>query len=255
MNLDFKNKTVIVTGGSGGIGASISLEFAAAGANVVINYLPVESDIKSLRVIEKIMKKNGWNYRSFPGDVTSQSEMEELCSTAIKYFGTIDILVNCAGFTEPKSSMGISLDLWKKGIDVNLTGAFIVTKEVVGYMVKNGMGRVIYIGSAGSLTGGGGAAFYTAAKAGINGLVRIMSKEIAPKGITVNAILPALIETSLLTKRQPDPLKRKEMIKRIPVGRFGRPEDIAYLALFIASDYAGFISGQLIIIDGGSTFK
>jgi len=255
MKFDFTNKTVIVTGGSGGIGASISKEFAAAGANVVVDYLPIKSDIESLKSIEAVMEKRGWSYRAFAGDITSPVDMENLCSMAVSNFGSIDILVNSAGFTEPKNSMDLSLDLWKKGVEINLTGAFIITKEVLKYMIPRGKGRVIYIGSSGSITGGGGVAFYSAAKAGINGLVRFMSKELAHEGITFNAILPALIETSLLTHRQPDPLKRKELIKRIPVGRFGQPEDVAYLTLFIASDYAGFISGQQIIIDGGSTFK
>jgi 3-oxoacyl-[acyl-carrier protein] reductase len=255
MKLDFKGKTVIVTGGSCGIGSAISIEFAAAGANVIIDHLPVESDVKGLKQVEAVMKKNGWSYKSFAGDITSIVEMEKLCSFAVSSFGSVDILVNSAGFTEPTTTMELSLDLWKKGIEVNLTGAFVVTKSVLKYMVPRGKGRIIYIGSAGSITGGGGAAFYTAAKAGINGLVRIISKELAPKGITVNAILPALIETDLLMYRAPDPLKRKELIKRIPVGRFGQPEDVAYLTLFLASNYAEFISGQQIIIDGGSTFK
>jgi 3-oxoacyl-[acyl-carrier protein] reductase len=255
MNLDFTGKTAIVTGGSCGIGACIGIKFAAAGANVVIDYLPIESDIKGLKQVEGIMKKNGWSYKTFAGDITSAVEMEELCSFAASNFGSVDILVNSAGFTEPLTTMELSLDLWKKGIDVNLTGAFIVTKAVLKYMIPKGKGRIIYIGSAGSITGGGGAAFYSAAKAGINGLVRIMSKELAPKGINVNAILPALIETQLLINKVPDPLKRKELIRRIPVGRFGQPEDVAYMTLFIASDYADFISGQQIIVDGGSTFK
>jgi 3-oxoacyl-[acyl-carrier protein] reductase len=255
MKLDFTDRTVIVTGGSCGIGAGISIEFAAAGANVIIDYLPIESDIKGLKQVEAVMKKNGWSYKSFAGDITSAVEMEELCSLAVSNFGSVDILVNSAGFTEPTTTMELSLDLWKKGIEVNLTGAFVVTKAVLKYMVPLGKGRIVYIGSAGSITGGGGAAFYSAAKAGINGLVRSMSKELAPKGITVNAILPALIETNLLMHRVPDPVKRKELIQRIPVGRFGQPEDVAYLTLFLASDYAEFISGQQIIIDGGSTFK
>jgi len=255
MKLDFTGRTVIVTGGSCGIGASISIEFAAAGANVIVDYLPIKSDIKGLKRVEAVMKKNGWSYKSFAGDITSAVEMKKLCSFAISNFGSVDFLVNSAGFTKPNATKELSLDLWKKGIEVNLTGAFVVTQAVLKYMVPRGKGRIIYIGSAGSITGGGGAAFYPAAKAGINGLVRLMSKKLAPKGITVNAILPALIETDLLKDREPDPVKRKELIQRIPVGRFGKPEDVAYLTLFLASDYAGFISGQHIIIDGGSTFK
>jgi NAD(P)-dependent dehydrogenase (short-subunit alcohol dehydrogenase family) len=122
-------------------------------------------------------------------------------------------------------------------------------------MISRGEGRIIYIGSAGSITGGGGSAAYSAAKAGINGLVRALSKELAPQGITVNAVLPALIETDLLRDKEPDLQKRKKYIDRIPVGRFGTPEDVAYTVMFLASEYAGFITGQNIIVDGGATFK
>ena len=122
-------------------------------------------------------------------------------------------------------------------------------------MIAQKAGRIICIGSAGSITGGGGSAFYSSSKAGINGLVRALSKELAPRGITVNAVLPALIETDLLRDREPDPAKRREYIKRIPVGRLGLPEDVAYAVLFLASEYAGYITGQNIIVDGGATYS
>jgi 3-oxoacyl-[acyl-carrier protein] reductase len=162
--------------------------------------------------------------------------------------------VNSAGFTRPTKIEDLTADAWRKGIDVNLSGAFYATSAVVRHMIARKQGRIIYIGSAGSITGGGGSAPYSAAKAGINGLVRAMSKELAPRGITVNAILPALIETDLLRDRQPNPEKRNQYIERIPVGRLGQPEDVAYLALFLACPFAGYISGQNIIVDGGSTY-
>jgi 3-oxoacyl-[acyl-carrier protein] reductase len=256
MKIDFKGKTVIITGGASGIGASISTEFAAAGANVVIDYLPVKSDIEGLAQITALMKKNSWSYQSFAGDVTSASDMEKLFSLAKSHFGSVDVVVNSAGFTESIPVEKLPLELWEKGIQVNLTGAFIVTQAAIKYMLPRGKGKIIYIGSAGSITGGGGAAFYSAAKAGINGLVRNLSKELSPKGITVNAILPALIKTNLLIHRiQEDPAKEKECLSRIPLGRLGKPEDVAYLTLFLASDYAEFICGQLIVIDGGCTYK
>lgn len=255
MKLDFTGKTIIVTGGSRGIGASISLEFAAAGANVMIDCLPIEQDLEGLKEVEVVMKKNDWKHDSYTGDITSPKEMDELVNRALSRFGSVDVLINSAGFTKPSSTENLSLDLWKKGIEVNLTGAFVVSQAVLKHMAPAGKGRIIYIGSAGSISGGGGGAFYPAAKAGINGLVRILSKEYAPKGITVNAVLPALIETDLLKDREPDPVKRKEFIRRIPVGRFGQPEDVAYLTLFLSSDFASFITGQHIVIDGGSTYK
>ena len=255
MNLDFKKRTAIITGGSRGIGAAVSVLFAKCGANVMIDYLPIERDIEGLKQVERQIRDNGGIVNSFAGDITSPEAMKELCDITLDRFGGLDILVNCAGFTVPAGIGDLSADLWKSGIDVNLSGAYYATQAASRQMISQKSGRIIYIGSAGSITGGGGSAAYSAAKAGINGLVRALSKELAPKGITVNAVLPALIETDLLRDREPDPEKRIKYIERIPVGRFGTPEDVAYLVLFLASEHAGFITGQQIIIDGGSTYK
>jgi len=247
-------KTAIVTGGARGIGAAVSTTFASAGANVVIDYLPTGQDLEGLKLVEEKLRRCGGAYDTFAGDVTSAEAMEELCRKAADRFGGIDILVNSAGFTKPMGYEETSIDLWRTGIEVNLSGAFYATRAAARYMIERREGRIIYIGSAGSITGGGGSVSYAAAKAGINGLVRALSKELAPRGITVNAILPALIETDLLRDRQPDPLKRGEYIKRIPVGRLGQPEDVAFLALFLASGCAGYITGQNILVDGGATY-
>ena len=255
MNLEFKGKTAVVTGGSRGIGAAISTLFAASGANVMIDYLPVEKDIEGLERVAEQIRDSGGIFDSLAADVTSPEAMEELCSAAMDRFGSLDILVNSAGFTTPVKMEELSPDLWRSGIDVNLSGAFYSTKAACRHMISGGQGRIIYIGSAGSITGGGGSAAYSAAKAGINGLVRALSKELAPRGITVNAVLPALIETDLLKEREPDPEKRKNYLERIPVGRFGTPLDVAHVVLFLASEYAGFITGQNIIVDGGATYK
>jgi len=255
MNLDFKTKTAIVTGGSCGIGAAISTLLAESGANVMIDYLPIEKDVEGLKQVEKQIRDNGGIVDSFAADVTSPKAMEDLCNKTLDRFGSLDILVNSAGFTSPAGIKELSSDMWKKGIEVNLSGAYYATKAASHYMISQGAGRIIYIGSAGSITGGGGSAAYSAAKAGINGLVRALSKELAPGGITVNAVLPALIETDLLRDKEPDPEKRNKYIDRIPVGRFGTPEDVAHMVLFLASEFAGFITGQNIIVDGGSTYK
>jgi 3-oxoacyl-[acyl-carrier protein] reductase len=255
VNLDFKGKTAIVTGGSRGIGAAVSVLFASSGAKVMIDYLPVEKDIEGLKRVEEEIRSSGGVFGSFAADITSAEAMEELCAKTVDRFGGLDILVNSAGFTKPAKIGELSPDLWKSGIDVNLNGAFYATQAACGHMISRGRGRIIYIGSAGSITGGGGSAAYSAAKAGINGLVRALSKELAPRGITVNAVLPALIETDLLKDKEPDPKKRNKYIERIPVGRFGTPQDVAYTVLFLASEYAGFITGQNIIVDGGATYK
>lgn len=255
MNLEFKGKTVIVTGGSRGIGAAISVLFASSGANVMIDYLPVDKDIEGLKQVEQEIQNNGGVVDSIAANITSPEAMESLCAKTLDRFGSLDILVNSAGFTRPAKVQNLTPDLWKSGIDVNLSGAFYATHAACRHMISQGEGRIIYIGSAGSITGGGGSAAYSAAKAGINGLVRALSKELAPQGITVNAVLPALIETDLLKDKEPDPEKRNKYIERIPVGRFGTPQDVAHTVLFLASEYAGFITGQHIIVDGGSTYK
>jgi 3-oxoacyl-[acyl-carrier protein] reductase len=255
MNLDFKGKTVIVTGGSRGIGAAISFLFAASGANVMIDYLPLDKDIDGLKQVEREIRDIGGVMDSIAADVASPMEMENLCAKTLDRFGGLDILINSAGFTKPATVQNITLDEWKCGIEVNLSGAFYVAQAASRHMIAQNAGRIIFIGSAGSISGGGGSVAYSAAKAGINGLVRALSKELAPKGITVNAVLPALIETDLLRDKEPDLEKRNKYIERIPVGRFGTPQDVAYMVLFLASEYAGFITGQNIVVDGGSTFK
>ena len=249
MNFDFKGKTAVITGASRGIGATISLMFAEAGANVMM------SDISDLNKTKEQIIEKGGIVEAFTADITKPEEMEALCKKTVDIFSKIDILVNCPGILSPMQFNKITTDIWKKGIDVNLSGAFYIAKYASGSMITQKYGRIIFIGSAGSITGGGGVAYYAAAKAGINGLVRSLSKELAPLGITVNSVLPALIDTDMLRERQPNLEKRTECIKRIPVGRLGKPEDVAYAVLFLASEYASYITGQNILVDGGCTYK
>jgi len=249
MNFDFKGKTAVITGASRGIGAASSILLAEAGANVMI------SDISDLSETEEQITEQGGIVETFTADITEPKEMEALCKKTVEIFGNIDILINCPGILSPMQFSEVSTDIWKKGIEVNLSGAFYIAKYASKTMIAKKSGRIIFIGSAASITGGGGVAYYAAAKAGINGLVRSLSKELAPLGITVNSILPALIDTDMLRERQPNPEKRKECVKRIPIGRLGKPEDVAYAVLFLASEYASYITGQNILVDGGSTLK
>lgn len=254
VQLDLSGRTALVTGGARGIGAEICRIYALAGANVIVAHLPVALDVEGARMVREDIEGGGGRCICVEADVTCPDQMDALVKRCSQEFDPIDILVNSAGFARPAGIDELTVDGWRQGIEVNLTGAYIATRAVARQMAARRQGRIIYIGSAGSITGGGGSASYSAAKAGINGLVRALSKELAPQGITVNAILPAIIETDLLRERQPDPEKRKEYIKRIPVGRLGQPEDVAYLALFLASALSSYISGQNIIVDGGSTY-
>jgi len=255
VELQFDGKTVVVTGGSRGIGAAISVAFAQSGASVVVNHLPTGPDTEGFDNIRSQINEIGGSCISVPGDITDSAFCDALCRTAIEQFGRLDVLVNSAGFIKPMPATETSDEIWRSGIEVNLSGAFYVSRSALSHMLPAGGGRIIFIGSAGAITGGGGAAFYSAAKGGINGLVRSLSKEVAPKGVTVNAVLPALIETDILKARYSDPEKRESLLERIPVGRIGQPEDVANTVLFLASEQAGYICGQHIIVDGGSTYK
>jgi NAD(P)-dependent dehydrogenase (short-subunit alcohol dehydrogenase family) len=255
VRLAFDDQVVVVTGGSRGIGAATSIAFARAGAAVVVNHLPVERDTEGYELVRREIESQGGRCISVPGDITDGAFCRELCDTAVREFGRLDVLVNSAGFIRPVSSSEISDELWRSGIEVNLSAAFYVSRAAIAHMVPAGYGRIIYIGSSGSITGGGGSAFYSAAKAGVNGLVRALSKELGPSGITVNAVLPALIETDILRERHGTEEARKKLLERIPVGRLGQPEDVANMVLFLASGMAGYVCGQLVIVDGGSTYK
>ena len=255
MLIEFKGKTVIITGGSRGIGYANSIAFAKAGASIVVNHLDTQADKEGYESLKSELGKNNSRCISVEGNITDSNVCDTICKTAVDNFGGIDIVVNSAGFTKPVTTIETSDELWNNGINVNLSGAFYIARSALKYMIPKKSGRIIFIGSAGSISGGGGAPFYSAAKAGINGLVRFMSKDLAPEGITVNAVLPALIETDILKTRYQDPEKKNELLSRLPVGRLGQPEDIANTVLFLASEQAGFICGQNIIVDGGSTYK
>lgn len=254
LQFDFTGKTVLVTGGARGIGAEISYLFAMAGAHVIINYLPVGRDVDTIGSIKERIEKDNGSCMTYACDISNKNETEIMCNTVLKETGSLDILVNSAGFVQPEKGLKTDENLWRKGIDINLSGAFFVSQSAAKNMLQNKWGRIIYIGSSGAITGGGGSAFYSAAKAGINGLVRFMSKELAPQGITVNAILPAIIDTDMLREREPDSERREKYINRIPVGRLGKPEDVSYMVVFLASDYASYITSQQILVDGGSTY-
>ncbi len=255
MLVDFNKKSIVITGGTRGIGYATSIAFAEAGASIVVNHLDTQADADGYRKLKSEFSKYEGECISVAGDITDSGICDSICKTAVENFGKIDILVNCAGFTKPTPTIETTDELWNNGINVNLSGAFFIARSALQFMLPNKSGRIIFIGSAGSISGGGGAPFYSAAKAGINGLVRFLSKEVAQSGITVNAVLPALIETDILKTRYKDPEKKKELLSRLPVGRLGKPEDIANTVLFLASDQAGFICGQNIIVDGGSTYK
>lgn len=243
-----KNKTAIVTGAGQGIGRGIALAFAQENYNVVASDINLDECRKTAEEI----KKSGGNSLAVKCDVSKKSEVEDLMSQAVKKFKKIDVLVNNAGIfpSVPFSEM-MEKD-WDKVLDVNLKSVFLCSQSVCKSMPAGG--RIINISSIASLVGFEGLVHYCASKGGINGLVRALALELAPKKITVNAIAPGAIETPGATKVMAEEA-RKQTVGLIPLARFGLPQDIANAALFLASEKSDYITGQTIVVDGGWTLR
>ncbi|WP_144494372.1 3-oxoacyl-[acyl-carrier-protein] reductase [Bacillus pumilus] len=240
------NKTAVVTGASRGIGRSIAIDLAKKGANVVVNYSGNEA--KANEVVDEI-KALGQQAFAVKADVSNAEEVQALMKQAIDTFGSIDILVNNAGITKDNLLMRMKENEWDDVININLKGVFNCTKAVTRQMMKQRSGRIINLASVVGVCGNPGQANYVAAKAGVIGLTKTTAKELATRHITVNAVAPGFISTDMTDKL--DENVQTEMLKQIPLARFGAPEDISNVVVFLASEGAGYITGQTIQVDGG----
>ena len=245
MKFNLNNKIVIVTGASQGIGKIIAFELAKSGAHVAC----ISRNKKAIESIVEEITINGGQASSFPCDISDSDTLSEIITEIIKENSRIDILVNNAGITKDSLLMRMSIEQWDDVINTNLKGAFHCTKAVVRYMMKNKFGRIINITSIVGLTGNAGQANYAASKAGLIGMTKSIAKEVASRGITANCIAPGWIETSMTDKLSGE--VKNEFLSHIPVGRIGSPDDIANAVIFLASDEAGYITGQTITVDGG----
>jgi NAD(P)-dependent dehydrogenase (short-subunit alcohol dehydrogenase family) len=243
-----KDKVALVTGAGRGIGEAIALLFAEEGANVVVNDVN-EADANS--TAEKI-KGRGRQARLVIGSVTVQGVVQRMVDTAIQEFGTLDILVNNAGIIQDARLHKMTEEQWDRVIEVNLKGAFLCTQCAARVMREKRYGKIINLSSA-MWKGNPGQLNYSAAKAGIIGLTRTAAKELAPKGINVNAIAPGLILTDMLKSTPPAILERmqKNLATTVPLNRLGLPRDVANVALFLASDESSYVTGEVISCDGG----
>jgi len=239
-------KVAIVTGGSRGIGKAIVSELADAGVKVVINYSG--SEYKAIELQQSIQASGG-EAAIFRANVANAQEVYQLIEYTLEKYGKIDILVNNAGITRDTLLMRMKEAEWDEVIDVNLKGVFNCMKAVTRPMMKQRNGRIVNIASVVGITGNAGQANYVAAKAGVIGLTKTAAKELASRGITVNAIAPGFIETDMTDKLN-DTVK-EEILKQIPLGTMGKPEDIAHSVLFICSEKARYITGQVMVVDGG----
>ena len=245
MKFNLNNKIAIVTGASQGIGKIIAFELAKSGAHVAC----ISRNKKAIESIVDEITINGGQASSFPCDISDSDTLSEIITEIIKENSRIDILVNNAGITKDSLLMRMSIEQWDDVINTNLKGAFHCTKAVVRYMMKNKFGRIINITSIVGLTGNAGQANYAASKAGLIGMTKSIAKEVASRGITANCIAPGWIETSMTEKLSGE--VKNEFLSHIPVGRIGSPDDIANAVIFLASDEAGYITGQTITVDGG----
>ncbi len=242
VKMRFDDKVVMITGGTRGIGKAIVEKFDSLGAKVAFNFVHSEDKAKQL----KSQLRNGMYFKA---DVTDFSDIQNFVKMILEQWGRIDIVVNNAGITKDKLLLMMKESDWDSVIDTNLKGVFNVTKAVYKVMAKRRSGRIINVSSIVGIMGNAGQANYAASKAGIIGFTKSIAKELAPRGITVNAVAPGLINSDM-TKKIPDNIQETYR-ELIPMHRFGEPEEVANVVAFLASDMSTYITGQVLVVDGG----
>ena len=244
--MNFAGKTAVVTGGSRGLGRAVCLELAAGGANVVLCYAGNEAAAKETAAACEALGATALAVRC---DVADSAQVKALMDTAVQTFGRIDILVNNAGITRDGLLMMMKETDFDDVINTNLKGAFLCMKAVARQMMKQRYGRIVNLSSVVGLRGNAGQVNYAASKAGVIGMTKSLAKELASRGVTVNAVAPGFMETDM-TAAMPEAAKAATLAA-IPMGRMGAAEDVAKTVAFLASEEAGYITGQVLAVDGG----
>jgi len=244
--LKLLGKTAIVTGGSRGIGKAIAIKLAEQGANIVVNYSSSpESANEVIRMIEAIGRQG----IAIKADVSNPSEVEELISIAEAKFSSIDILINNAGITRDTLLMKMKEDDWDSVITTNLKGTFNCTKAVTKKMIRQRSGKIVSVASVIGIVGNAGQANYAASKAGIIGFTKSIAKELGSRNINVNAVAPGYIQTDMTDKLSAE--VKEGLMAGIPLKRLGAPEDVANIVVFLCTEEASYITGQVFNVDGG----
>ena len=242
-----ENKIAIITGGADGIGKATAIRFAAEGATSIIWDLNEE---KGNKLVEDIHLSGG-KADFYKVNTADYPQVEAAAGAINEKYGKIDILINNAGITRDASLKKMSIDQWQQVIDVNLSGVFYCTKAIAPFMMEKGSGRVISTSSVVALYGNFGQSNYVAAKAGLIGMTKTWARELGRKGVTANAVAPGFVSTEMVALMPENVLA--SMREKVPMGRLGKPEEIASAFVFLASDEAGYINGAVLSVDGGIT--
>lgn len=243
-----EGKAAVVTGGGRGIGRAVCLAFAKEGADVIVNYA---SQDKPAQEVVELIGKMGRKAVAVKGNVAVKADVDKIINTCVDHFGKIDILVNNAGVSKPSMLHKMSEEQWNEVIDIQLKGPFLCTQVAAKYMMDRKYGRIINVTSSAGLWGTKGQINYSAAKGGVVALTKSAARELAGYGITVNVIQPGYVSTEMFDRVKADPKLLEIYTGRILLGRFAEPEEVAPTFVFLASDEAAYITGQLFCVDGG----
>ncbi len=242
---DLSGQVAIVTGGARGLGRAIAETLSACGAKVAL----VDVSAEALAETVAAIRQGGGTAEAFVGDVTDSQRVNQVVEEVIARLGSLEILVNNAGITRDSLVIRMKDDQWDAVLGINLRGTFLFTRAAARPMLKGKRGRIINIASVSGLMGNPGQANYSASKAGVIGLTRTVARELASRGITVNAVAPGFIATEMAAKLGEDVLEQVK--SQTPLGRLGDPQDVADAVLFLASEAASFITGHVLVVDGG----